>query len=130
MLREVGEGIKTAISSLFNQVEFYDGQFEKFDEEIVNPPACYIDYQSGEPSATKDPLGSIDLTLYLMSSSLVRDPGSMLDLVESVYEVLHDKAILGDSNEYIGRAFYKGFKNNTTFPGFIIWDVLIQVQRG
>lgn len=140
MLKACGENIRNYLEAvspkILNQVEFYEGQFEHFDEEIVNPPACYIDYQSGEPSEVDDALGTIDFTLYLICSKLLRDPGNMLDTLEGVIAALHKKAITWQNDETpgaktgrVGKLFYRGFRNNVTFPGLIVYEALFRVER-
>lgn len=138
MLKACGENIRNyleAEADLFRHVEYYEGQFEQFDEAIVHPPACYIDYQAGEPSEVDDPLGTIDFTLYLIASKLYRDPGNMLDTLEGVIGALHKMPVNYGNDEteggsgHIGKLFYRGFRNNTTFPGLIVWEAMFRVER-
>ena len=129
MLRETGEAIIALLADDIPQIEFYNGQFENFDEQIINPPAAYLDYQSGEPSEVDDPLGTNEMVLYVMTSSLDRDPGNMLDLLETVVKLVHKMGLRDSRGGYLGRCFYKGWKNNTTFPGLLVWEVVLQVRR-
>jgi len=141
MLRACGENIRNyleAATGLFNHVEYYEGQFERFDEAIVYPPCCYIDYQSGENSVVDDPLGTIEFVLYIICTKLERDPHNMLDTLEGVITALHKKPVTyqnmedlptGVSTGYIGKLFYRGFRNNTTFPGLLVYEALIRVER-
>lgn len=138
MLRACGENIKgylEAAAGLFLQVEYYEGQFEHFDEVIVNPPTCYIDYKSGEESDVDEALGTIDFRLYLICSKLYRDPGNMLDTLEGTIKALHKLPVLwqnysaGQTEGRIGKIFYRGFRNNTTFPGIIVYEAMFRVVR-
>jgi hypothetical protein len=137
MLKACGENIRNYLEAaeIYNHVEYYEGQFEHFDEAIVHPPTCYIDYQSGDPSEVDDPLGTIDFTLYLIASKLYRDPGNMLDNLEDTIAALHKKPVTYDNDEtsggtgHIGKVFFKGYRNNTTFPGLIVWEAMFRVVR-
>ena len=140
MLRSTGENIRNYLQdvkpAIFKHVDFYEGQFEHFDEEIVYPPACYVDYQSGEPSEVDDPLGSIDFVLYLIATKLDRIPGNMLDTLQATIAALHKKPVRFENDDvpgaksgHVGKLFYKGFRNNPTFPGLIVWEVMIRVER-
>jgi hypothetical protein len=95
MLREVGESIMNTLKAKdFKQVEFYEGQFDRFDEEVVYPPACYIEYSSGIVAENNtDPLGKVTLTLHVMTSRLERSPGNMLDILENIVTALHYKGV-------------------------------------
>ena len=135
MIRETGEAIIELLEDEFNFIEFYNGQFERFDEETINPPHAYLDYQSGTATEINgEVLNTIDLTLFAMTSSLDRDPGNMLDLLESIILKVHKRglrctATVAIPDGYLGRCFYMGFKNNTTFPGLLVWEVMLQVRR-
>ena len=132
MLREVGEAIKAVLEGIpeIKQVEFYEGQFEKLDEEIINPPAIYVDYQDDETSEISEVLGSINIHLFIMCSSVERSPGNMLDILESIITALHDQGVRElKTNDYLGRCFYKGSKPNTTFPGLVIREAKFKVER-
>lgn len=132
MLREAAAAIKARLEAItgIKCVEYYEGQFESFDEQIVNPPHIYIDFQDDTPSAVGDPLGSINLRLYLMCTSVERDPGNMLDILETVMAALHNKGVrVISTQEYIGRCFYKGSKPNTTYPGLVIREANFLLDR-
>lgn len=136
MLKEIGEWIKATLESKFNHIEYYEGQFEQFDKIVVNPPAAYINYGDIENGQVYDPLGTIYLTLHMIGSKLYRGPGNMLDLVEDVVGLVHDKAVryntTGETTPptfYVGRCFFNRIRNNTTFPGLIVWDVELRIER-
>jgi hypothetical protein len=139
MLKACGENIRNYLEAaspkIFAMCSYYEGQFEHFDEEVLTPPACYIDYQSGEPSEIDDALGTIDFTLYIICSKLMRDPGNMLDTLEATIAALHKKPITWQNDETsggtgrVGKLFYRGFRNNVTFPGLIVYEALFRVER-
>lgn len=140
MLKACGENIRNyleaASPAIFRQIAYYEGQFEHFNEEIVTPPTCYIDYQGGEASEVNDPLGTIDFTLYIICSKLYRDPGNMLDTLEATIRCLHRQPVTWQNDETpglqtgrVGKIFYTGFRNNTTFPGMIVYEALFRVVR-
>jgi len=132
MLREVGESIMTTLKAKgFKQVEFYEGQFERFDEEVVYPPAAYIEYSSGVVAENNvDPLGKVTLTLHVLASRLERSPGNMLDLLEDIVDVLHNVGIRDTNNVYLGRCFVRGFKNTVVLDGLVAFEVELEVIRG
>lgn len=130
MLREVGESLKKILSTDFNQVEFYEGQFERFDEEIVYPPACYIEYVSGQVAENDDPLGKLNLVLHVLTSRLERDPGNMLDILETIIDLIHDKGIKSSSGQYLGHVLFAGFRNTIIHDGLSAFEVDILVDRG
>jgi|GEM_PF-3804202 len=129
MLKEVGESIKAVLETKFKQVEYYEGQFERFDEQVINPPAVYIDYVSGEGTETEDPFGTMNFILFLMTSKLERNPGNMLEMIETVIGLFQDKGLRDEKRAYLGRGYYEGYRNNTTFPGLIIYEVALKVVR-
>lgn len=132
MLKEVGTKVKallTAVSGIQN-VEYYEGQFENFQEQVVNPPHLYLDYGDDEVSGTEEMLGSVTLHVYIMTTSLARTPNSMLDILELIITALHNKGIRDASTSaYLGRCFYKGSKPITTFDGLVIRDATFKVER-
>lgn len=130
MLREVGEALAAALEEIFVQIEFYEGQFERFDEEVVNPPTCYIEYIMGEPAEDNEPLGKLNLVLHVLTSRLERDPGNMLDILESIVTTLHDKGLRDTKNTYLGRAFVGNFRNTIVHDGLSAFEVDINVVRG
>jgi len=129
MLKEVGEAIKAVLETKFKQVEYYEGQFERFDEQVINPPAVYIDYVSGEGTKTEDPFGTMNFILFVMTSKLERNPGNMLEMIETVIGLFQDKGLRDEKGVYLGRGYYDGYRNNTTFPGLIIYEVALKVVR-
>jgi hypothetical protein len=130
MLREVGEAIQKALENTFNQIEFYEGQFERFDEEVVYPPACYIEYVGGEPAQNGDPLGRMNLVLHVLTSRLERSPGNMLDILEEIITIFHDKGLLDAKGAYLGRSFFSSFRNTIVHDGLVAFEVDIEVVRG
>lgn len=136
MLREIGTWVMSTLESKFKHIEFYDGQFERFDQIVVNPPTCYINYGDIESGQVYDPLGTIYLTLHVIASKLDRDPESMLELVEDVVDMVNNQAVRyddkGDNNpprNYVGRCFMNRCRNNVSFKGLLVWDVELRVER-
>lgn len=130
MLREVGESLTKILSKEFKQIEFYEGQFERFDEEIVYPPACYIEYVSGQVAENDDPLGKLNLVLHVLTSRLERDPGNMLDILEKIIELIHDKGIRDSNGAYLGHTLFAGFRNTIIHDGLAAFEVDILIDRG
>jgi hypothetical protein len=136
MLREIGTWLINTLEDKFKHIEFYEGQFEQFDEVIVNPPACYVNYGDIESGQVYDPFGTVYMTIHIISTKLTRDPEAMLELVEDVVALVNDKAVRYDGETehtpptyYVGRCFFNRCRNNTTFPGLLVWDVELRVER-
>lgn len=128
MLKEMGLALMEALKDKFIQIEFYEGQFESFDEQVVNPPAAYLDYRRGEEVLRSDPLSRVEISLYMMSSSVARSGSPMLEILEGVIEAANQKALHYDG-VYLGRCFYDGFRNYGTYPGLVVWECLLRVER-
>jgi len=131
MLYETGKAVKAMIESLFTIVEFYEGQFENFDEQIVNPPMAYLDMSGGRAGIAGQAIGETEIKIYLMTSKATHDPGNMLDLVEDVITALHNKAVRYDVGEdandppavYAGKCFCGEYRPLVTYPGLHVWEL-------
>jgi hypothetical protein len=140
MLREIGTWVMGVLESKFTHIEFYEGQFERFDQIVVNPPTCYVNYGDIESGQVFDPLGTVYLTLHLITSKLDRDPESMLELVEEVVDMVNNQAVRYHTEfekyplpevptGYVGRCFFNRCRNNVSFKGLLVWDVELRVER-
>jgi hypothetical protein len=66
----------------------------------------------------------------VLTSRLERDPGNMLDILESIVTKLHDKGLRDTKNTYLGRAFVGNFRNTIVHDGLSAFEVDINVVRG
>jgi len=132
MIYEIASAIKTMIAGEFNDVEFYEGQFENFDEQIVNPPWAYLDVSRGLAGEVGVAVAELEFKLYLISSRIVRDPDSMLELLEKTIAALHHKAVRSLVNNvaaYMGKCFCGEYKPLVVYPGLSVWELTLKVMR-
>lgn len=136
MLNRIAEAIRKRINDLpdIKQVEFYEGQFDSFDQYVTNPPVVYVD--AANPTISETFAGAsedIDLTLHVITSRLWRTPDSMLSIMASLINELHQQPLLdsydgqGSSDVYLGRIFATAWFNELTFPGIMVWGLRLKV---
>jgi hypothetical protein len=136
MINKIADALFSRLSDMadIKQTEFYEGQFEKLDNYVINPPAVLIEFMAGEPGEADDPFGIVDVKLHLITSSLYRTPTSMLGILGDIVLEFNNQPLLDEEEEdqanYVGRMFIGGWRNSEmVIPGLVVYELDVQVRR-
>ena len=127
------------------QVEAYEGQFDDPDDSSVFPPSALVMIGRSENEnkdmgpQSKDQCQRVSEH---QSRSWSGSRGGMLDLIDSVVELLHDKAVRYETEstpaipatEYVGRCFWANTEPVPVYQGMstyvVNFTVKLNRQRG
>jgi len=122
-----------ASESSFDQVAYYEGQFEDFKEFSINPPAVFIELEAGENQNVNLVRDEWSVRLIIVTSHLRARVGgnysSMFSIIETLQSELHKTALTDADGAYIGRCMYKRFSRDQIYPGFNIYSMYIDIVR-
>lgn len=127
------------------QVEAYEGQFDDPDDSSVFPPSALVMIGRSE-NENKDmgpQRAKTNVSVFLSTNHVHgADRGGMLDLIDSVVELLHDKAVRYETEstpaipatEYVGRCFWANTEPVPVYQGMstyvVNFTVKLNRQRG
>ncbi len=126
MLIQIAEGIQKRLmdSLLFVMVEYYEGQLEDLVNFIINPPAVYIEVKRGVKAEETHSKPTIYINLFILTSHMKgNENNSMYELIDALFDTLHDTPLLDLDSNYVGRLFFEDFDRLGIVPGFNIYSL-------
>lgn len=127
------------------QVEPYEGQFDDPEDSSVFPPSALvmIGRSENENQDMGPQMPKTNVSVFLTTNHVHgTDPGGMLDMIDSVIELLHDKPVRYETEEtpvipptvYAGRCFWLNTEPVPVYQGMstyvVNFTVKLNRQRG
>jgi len=109
----------------YKQIEPYEGQFEDIDQYTIASSACFIEFSAGRADDALGKKTIITVDMYLVENHKKSKINVlMLDRVEQIKELLHDKCIGG-----MGYTFFRSWNREGIMPGLIVYHVVFEFKE-
>lgn len=128
MLSEIITALQSKLNTIFTEVELYEGQFDKLDEVVVQPPWAYIKLVGTDGADTNKLFDKLNLLLYVISSSVGNHQSAMLGLIESVFTELNRKGLRDTHGNFLGTVIMGNFRDEATYPGLVVFGVELTLE--
>jgi hypothetical protein len=134
MLKEMGNAIVAKLQgyATLKQVEFYEGQLDpdKIGQWAITPPTVFVELMGADIASSGLEYSNVSFNLHILTTKLLHDPASMLDIVEWIMTNFQDKGLRNspDTGVSLGRTFVTGFENAMTLAGLTYYEMRVEVR--
>lgn len=127
MLINIVSGLAEILSSLFDLVRAYEGEFdsaEMLENSLIEPNSCYIELSEGVPRNVSAFVKDVKATLYVITSHLSgEDNNAMYAKIEDVIKTLHRRDFDFGSCEFIN------FNRGIIISGLCVYTINFNVKE-